>query len=284
MKKEFHVINVGASIITNYQKSLKENDEIKNKSLSDNEFWREILSNNKDLLNRIYEFISEKPFDRSAELNSFLKKIENSDGHIEVYFVGTKTAVSEICVKILKQYLENSKRYKFTVYAHKEVPGYFMNVVYGEDKVKEFIEGIADMLDHLIEIAEKKKKEGYKVYFNPTGGFKAHVISMALAGFFTGCEVYYIHEEFRDLITFPPLFYLPKRKEQEILEILNNKPEKYIVGKDFKDLSANYKDEFDRLSIFGLGEYEFDEENKPYRFRITSKGKIILAKLRGEID
>ncbi|GAB5047030.1 putative CRISPR-associated protein [Thermodesulfovibrio sp. TK110] len=274
--KEFHIINVGASIITNYQKSLPEGDETKNKLLSDNNFWESKL-NDSEFLKSIYTFVKEKPMERSAELNSFLRKVEGSNNQIEVYFVGTKTPVNEICVRTLERFM---KERGYTVYMAKEVPGYFMETSYGGDRVKSFIEGISDMLDHLIKIAEKKKEEAYKVYFNPTGGFKVHVATMALAGFMTGCEVYYIHEEFQDLITFPPLFYIPKGKEREVLEILMGKSERYVTGEEFDQLIDKFNEEMDRLAFYGLAEYEFDENNRPFRFRITYKGKLIFKQLK----
>lgn len=274
--KEFQIINVGTSIITNYMKSLNEADEIKKKQLSDNQFWEAKLSN-AQFLQSIYTFVKEKPMERSAEINSFLRKVSGSSNQIEVYFVGTKTPVNEICVRTLERFMKESG---YTVYTPKEIPGYFMETTYGEDRVKSFIEGMSDMLDHLIKIVEKKKEQAYRVYFNPTGGFKAHVITMAIAGFMTGCEVYYIHEEFQDIIIFPPLFYLPKGKEQKLLEILLDKPGKFVTGKEFETLLSDFNEEMDRLASFGLTEYEFDENNRPSCIRITNKGKLIFNQLR----
>ena len=273
--REFHIINVGVSIITNYQRSLPDGDEIKKKQLSENEFWTTKL-NQPEFLNKIYNFVKEKPKERSAELNSFLRKIEGSSNQTEVYFVGTKTPINEICVRTLERFVKESG---LTLYTPKEVPGYFMETTYGENRVKSFVNGISDMLDHLVKIAETKKNEGYKVYFNPTGGFKAHVVAMALAGFMSGCEVYYIHEEFNDLITFPPLFYIPKGMEIELLKKLMEKKEKYITGAEFNQLLIEFGEEMDRLNHYGLVEYELDDSNRPFRLRITNRGKVILRQL-----
>jgi len=99
---------------------------------------------------------------------------------LKFYFTGTKTPANEICVKTLERFM---KQRDFKVYITKEFPGYFVQTIKSEDRSKSFVKGISDMLDHLISLAEKKKREGYKVYFNPTGGFKAHVIASALSGF-----------------------------------------------------------------------------------------------------
>lgn len=270
--KEFHIINVGASIITNYQKSDK---KLKDKRLSDNEFWYKILED-KSQLDKIYEFVKKDPKKNSAELNAFLRKIELfKNKEIEVYFTGTKTPVNEICVRILERFV---KEYGFTIYTSKEFPGYFMKTYAGEDKVKSFTKGISNMLDHLIKLAKKKIQDGYKVLFNPTGGFKAHVIACALAGFMTQSEVYYLNEEFNDLIVFPPLFYLPKGKEKELLEILFDKEPP--SGKECEDIIKDYSDEVDRLITYGLIEAEIDDINKIFRIKISNKGKLILKELK----
>lgn len=271
--KEFHIINVGASIVTNYQRSLPESDEIKHAKLSDNKFWKSILDDHRKL-NEIYDFVKKEPKKNSAELNSFLRKIEGFKNLIEVYFTGTKTPVNEICVTTIERYL---KDLGFTVYTTKEFPGYFLETYIGEDRVSSFIKGISEMVDHLIKIARKKKEEGYKVFFNPTGGFKAHVIAMALAGFMTYCEVYYLHEEFSDLITFPPLFYIPEKREKELLEILSD--EKPRSGKDCDDLINKYPEEFDRLLNYGLIFAEKDDTGKIFRIKIFERGKLFLREL-----
>lgn len=274
--KEFHIINVGASIITNFQRSSSSPLEIKNVKLSDNDFWKSCLDDSK-FMNQLFDFVRFDPKRNSAELNSFLRKIENSQNEIEVYFSGTKTPVNEICVRTLERFMKETG---ITVYVPKEFPGYFLETFYGEDRKEAFIKGISEMLDHLIRLATKKKEEGYRVYFNPTGGFKAHVIACALAGFMTNCEVYYLNEEFDDVITFPPLFYLPKGREIELLEKLEDHLPR--GGEDYEMLEKEFSDEMERLENYGLLEREKDEFGKFFRVRITNKGLLYL-KFRKEV-
>lgn len=269
--KQFHIINVGTTIVTNFQRSDKSSKEIKEARLSDNQFWKNFLDN-RVLMNELYEFLKSDPKKNSAELNAFLRMIENSKSNqIEVYFTGTKTPVSEICVRTLERYMKDSS---FTIYTSKELPGYFLETYTGENQVESFVKGISDILDHLIRLATKRKEEGYEVYFNPTGGFKALVIANALAGFMSFCKVYYIHEEFDDLIIFPPLFYLPKGKEIELLEVLKDKIPR--SGKEYQDLVNRFSEEIERLEYYGLIEREKDEFKKFYRVRITNKGLLYL--------
>jgi putative CRISPR-associated protein (TIGR02619 family) len=276
--KEFHIINVGVSIVTNYQRYSHPPDYIKNATLSNNELWQELLENPK-IMNEIYEFVRLAPKKNSAELNAFLRKIDNSKASIEVYFTGTKTPVNEICVRTLERYM---KELGFTVYTTKEFPGYFLEAYSGENRTKEFVKGISDMLDHLVTLAKKKKEEGYKVYFNPTGGFKAHVIVCALAGFMTYSEVYYLNEEFQDLIIFPSLFYIPKDKEIELLNILSDKIPR--SGSEFENINIQFSDEIQRLESYGLIKIEYGESNTLFRIKITNVGELILKEIKKKED
>jgi len=96
--KQFHVINVGVSILSNFQRSNFSPTEIRSAKFSDNKIWNDFI-NNTTLMNTIYDFVEKSPREASAELNSFLRKIKNSNDLVEVYFTGTKTPANEICVK-----------------------------------------------------------------------------------------------------------------------------------------------------------------------------------------
>lgn len=269
--KQFHVINVGVSILSNFQGSNFAPTEIRSAKFSDNKIWNNFIKNT-TLMDTIYDFVEKSPMKTSAELNSFLREIGNSNDFVEIYFTGTKTPANEICVKTLERFM---KQHNFKVYITKEFPGYFVQTIENEDKSKSFVKGISDMLDHLINLAEKKKREGYKVYFNPTGGFKAHVIASAISGFLTFSEVYYLNEEFDDVITFPMLFYLPKGDEIRLLSLLQD--QKPRSGKEYEDLMAEFNYEIERLEEFGLIEREQDDESgKFFRVQITHRGMLYL--------
>jgi len=273
-KAEFHIITVGNSLIANYQKAT-DDSKIKKAGMGDG-IWLELI-NDSSFLDKIYIFLSEKPRERSAELNSFLRYCERhsiSPSACEIYLSGTQTASNEIALTTIEKYFK--EKLNCTMYSPPQFPGYFDKPL--ETAADEFIKGLTDILDHFIYLASKKKKEGYKVVFNPTGGFKAHVITSALAGFLTGCEVYYMHEEFKDIIKFPPLFYLPRGNELKVLETLSDKKPK--SGKEFDTLINKYADEIDRLEHYGLVEIERDEFGKGYRIRITNKGNWVYGCLR----
>ncbi|MDL1955900.1 MAG: putative CRISPR-associated protein [Candidatus Desulfofervidus auxilii] len=260
MKKEFHLITVGNSLIANYQKNI-DDSKVKNAGMGD-EIWLEVI-NDSSFFKKIYDFLSEKPRERSAELNSFLKYCEKhsiNPATCEIYLSGTQTASNEIALRTIEKYFKEGLN--CAMYSSPQFPGYFDRPL--ETAADEFIKGLTDILDRFIYLASKKKKEGYKVVFNPTGGFKAHVITSALAGFLTGCEVYYMHEEFKDIIKFPPLFYLPRGNELKVLEMLSDKKTK--SNKEFEELINKYADEINRLEHYGLVEVERGG------IRITNKG------------
>ncbi len=270
--KYLHIITVGVSIIEN----LKRAEKVENRPVGDNEFWREMLDD-VQFLNDVYEFVTQDPKKNSAELNSFLNVVEKyKKSEHQVYFVGTKTPVNEICVRTLERFM---KEHGYKIYNLQEVSGYFWE----EEKfshdyaVNEFVKGISILIDRLIYIARSRKKEGYEVIFNPTGGLKAHVIACAVAGFLTGCPVYYIHEEFKDVVQLPPLFYVPKGKEIEVLNHLKDKGP--ISGNDFERFNKQYPEEIERLEAYDLveidgGEFEIS------KIRITNKGLLILEEIK----
>lgn len=271
--KQFHIISVGNSLLTNFK---NKREDLKNIPFSDEEKWKEYLDDSY-FLNELYNFLFENPRQNSAELNSLLRfKGENKE-NIHIYLIGTNTVSNNICKYAIERYLKENG---FILYTPKEVSGYFWESTYYDEKFarKEFIKNMGELLDRIIYLVGKKQEEGFEVFVNPTGGFKPHVIASALAGFLTGCKVYYIHEEFKEIIEFPRLFYLPRGKEIELLEILSDKRPK--SGKEFDNLSKSYENEIERLKIYGLLEIEKDEYGKEYRIKITERGFLFYKEIR----
>jgi len=266
--KEFHIISSGVSVITNAQRQGVLPKEVKT---SEEDYWRNILENPAEI-NKLKQFVSSDPYKNSAELNTFLRVVKDKDPkNVEVYLFGTKTASNELCRRVLESYL---KEQGYTIYTPYEVSGYFWEAKYDESyAVDEFKKGISELLDRLISLAKKKIEEGYKVYFNPTGGLKAHVIVTALAGFLVGAEVYYMNEEFNEVVFLPKLYYLPRGKELELLNKLYL--QKVVSGTDAERLLNQFPDEAERLQIYGLIDIERDG-SKVYRIKITDRGKLFL--------
>ncbi len=267
MGKEFHIINVGNSLLTNFQK--KTGNQV---SQADNEYWKDRIDD-VNFMNEIYDFLASDPERNSAELNTFLRVAKGKESsEVEVYLSGTNTYSNEICLRTIARYLKDRG---FKIYDNPIFPAYFREAKYDEQYARdEFVKGVAEMLDRFIYLVLRKKEEGYDVYINPTGGLKAHVIACALAGFLTGCKVYYMNEEFKEVVFLPELFYLPRGKEVELLGFLSDKAPR--SGYDYEKLKQNYSDEIERLKIYGLVEVEKDEQGKEFRIRITNRGNFFL--------
>jgi putative CRISPR-associated protein (TIGR02619 family) len=277
MKKYFHIITVGNSIITNYQKHT--GDETIKKLKTSSQEWKDLLDNSQ-FLNEIFNFLKENPRENSAEVNSFegyceKKEIKVNKENCLIYLTGTKTSVNEIAVRTLERYFKE----KVTLLNPKEISGYFWEKEIDEKiAVDEFSRGISELLDTLLKVAMKKKEEGYEVVFNPTGGMKPHVITCALAGFMTGSEIYYIHEEFekKDIVILPPLLYLPRGREIELMKEIRKSGA--ISGYNYEKLKKEYREEIDRLLTYSIVEVDTDEQTgEEYRIRLTNKGKLVYT-------
>jgi len=210
-QNEFHIITVGNSIITNY-KRITEREDVKQAPMMDEEFWSKILKD-ESCMNEIYKLVDENPKEMSAELNSFLRYCEKygiNNENVEVCLVGTETASNNIALNILVRYFE---AHGFASHEPVIIPK--VKSIETPEGSKEFGESVIDVMYNILRIGEEKKEKDYKVVVNPTGGFKAHVIAAAIAGFFLRSEVYYIHEEFKELAVLPPLVNLALEKYKE---------------------------------------------------------------------
>lgn len=263
--KEIHLISTGNSLVSNLQKIGSIDPTIR---VSDEQIWIEFLENSYKI-NSIISIVRESPHKYSAELNTFLRVVEGKlPENIEVYLFGTKTASNEFCRRIIESYL---REIGYKIYVPYEVSGYFLEACYDKNfALDEFKKGISELIDRLIYIAESKKKAGYRVYFNPTGGLKAHVIATALAAFITECDIYYMNEEFSQVVFFPKLFYLPKGRELELLK-------KIVEGKDEINLDE-FDDEISRLNNYGF--ITICEADGSRRILVTQKGRFIIRELK----
>ncbi len=269
--KEFHIVTVGISIIINAR-----NMGIAGIDMGGDDSFFEDKIDDPAFLEELISWVEEEPKRASAELNSFLRKVEGIDPEdVAVYLVSTRTSRGEICRVVLENVL---KSLGYEIFVGEEVSGYFWEAERYDERFarEEFKRDISSLLDRLIYVALRKKEEGYRVFFNPTGGLKAHVIACAIAGFLTGCEIYYMHEEFKDVITLPILFYLPKGRELELLRELSRK---VVVSKSaFHDIVKRYKKEIERLKIYGL--LEVNQED--HLVKLTSRGSFIAKELGWE--
>lgn len=268
MMKEFHIISTGVSLLTNAQKD----GFFPQIKVSDENHWQRVLEQ-PEQIEKLTKFLKNNPMKACAEMNTFLRVVEGKDpAKIEVHLFGTKTASSELCRRCIERFLKDSG---YIVYTPYEVSGYFLeanfDIAFAHD---EFKKGISELLDRLIYIANRKIQEGYTVYFNPTGGLKAHVIATALAGFLTGRQLYYMNEEFQNVVFLPKLFYIPRGREIEVLKKF--KDNHTLSEMESKQIISSYSEEVERLTLYGLIEIQKDNTEK---LRLTTRGAVIKKEI-----
>ena len=267
--KEFHIITVGNSLLSNFIRSKEEYKDVK---MGDEKFWGRKYEDS-SFFREVLEFLKKDPRKHSAEMNSLLAYIEKrkiKPQDITIYLSGTKTASNEIIQNALIAYLKETG---IETLSPKEVSGLPL-LPHEKFVAAEFQKDLSNLLDTFLSLARKKKSEGYKVAFNPTGGYKPHVITCAFAGFLTQSEVYYIHEELRELIILPPMFYFPREGEITLLKKLSGKGP--VRGKKFEEIMEDYEKNIDRLVEYGLVELESRPGEGPFGIKITSRGKWAL--------
>lgn len=203
--KSLHIMSTGVSLISNLQRkeAVIAGVELSSIKISDEKRWRELLDNASFVQELQALFIgnpSENLHESCAELNTFLRAVKGQHpSQIELYLFGTKTAVNELIRRTIERILTERG---YLLCAPYEISGYFgERLEQGEEQAEvAFQQGIRELIARLVNLANRKKQEGYVVYFNPTGGLKAHVMATALAAYLTNSPVYYMHEEFGDVV------------------------------------------------------------------------------------
>ena len=145
-----HIVSVGASIITNFNKEniKRENPVIFIPRLDeDNKF--ENIWTDKSKFNRILDYATSNPYIASAELNALKDFIEDKDVD-EVHLIVTDTLVGKITSEIIKKVLTD----KNIICSSKIIPGYYKESALNEEEAEEkFIKGLSDLRDSLIPVS-----------------------------------------------------------------------------------------------------------------------------------
>ncbi|GEM_PF-1077632 len=105
----------------------------------------------------------------------------------------SETEESELCAQALVNYYQNrgfpSEAEKIEGLNYRE--GIFCS------------RGLRALVSKLVEVIEEKRKKGYEVLINATGGFKAESAYALLVGMLFRVPVYYIHEVFQNVVEMP---------------------------------------------------------------------------------
>jgi len=272
-----HIVSVGASIITNFNKEniKRENPVIFIPRLDeDNKF--ENIWTDKSKFNRILDYATSNPYIASAELNALKDFIEDKDVD-EVHLIVTDTLVGKITSEIIKKVLTD----KNIICSSKIIPGYYKESALNEEEAEEkFIKGLSDLRDSLIQYIKDKKinNPDCEILINATGGFKPEILILMLVGSLTNCKVYYIHEFFKKILFLPPIFlpYLNNGISLALTEIYNL-PQKRISGENScNDFESKYKLVYKVLLESKLISEKYGEkDDKLFEIKITSYGKLL---------
>lgn len=136
----------------------------------------------------------------SAELNGLLTwqnnnpKLDNiPDIHI---LLATDTFLGNATAKIIKAFLENQKETVILLDDNKDLK---------TSSLLEFRTALSELSKKLIEIITNYKTEGYKIYFNLTGGFKSLNGFLQAVGTLYADKVFYLFEGAQELLYIPKL-------------------------------------------------------------------------------
>ncbi len=139
----------------------------------------------------------------SAETNTFQALPLQDDD--KIVLLHTQTDDGRICAEVIKDF------YKEQGYLVEAREITFLN--YLEKSFEE--KGLKSLVAILFEEIDKSHREKRTPILCATGGFKAEIAFLNLAGILMGVEVYYIYEKFEKLIRFPTF---PIRWNTNIIE------------------------------------------------------------------
>ncbi len=219
MVKWLHVIASGTSILRNFE--LKRSEDAGRLGITgwfrlppnhpaQEEAVRAARSGSKhEVFSVLSEFLRQSPETVSAELNAFLKYVSLANHapphEVGVLIFSTDTGTGYLCAALIHEYL---RREGYAVVTNEPVR------VEGLGTSEEsFDDGLANLLDKVVNVIREKTAEGIKVYVNATAGFKAETSFLTMAAALAGATAaYYIHEAFREVIELPlpPLTINPK--------------------------------------------------------------------------
>lgn len=157
------------------------------------------------------------PAAASAELNTLSKlSVEQGEG---IFFLHSDTHEGEWCARALADFAERRWKSKPVL---KKITG--LHYAGGSWAAK----GLRALSSLLLESIREAEQSGRTPILCATGGFKSEIAFSNLIGILTGTEVYYIHEQFRELVRLPALPVREDREfftdHREIIEWLDEAP------------------------------------------------------------
>ena len=245
MTKWLHVIGVGTSLLSNFE---RENPgKASDLGIKD---WYRLSPNSPEqyraeeeadkgyssiIFRELYDYLSRDPKRASAELNAFLRYTDKAGhsppGEVGVLLYTTDTGVSWLVGRVLREYLV-SKGY---------VVGEPLRIRGLGRSVNVFEEGLVNLVDEVVSRIIDARRKGTLVYINATPGYKAETTFLVIAGLLAGAvSIYYIHEAFGEPVNLPTLPLSIRREVAELLRKIDGS-EKYLVEEVLGDYNYSVR-------------------------------------------
>lgn len=154
--------------------------------------WNEVNPGIEPVGEKILEALQNKEID-SAESNS-LEHLSLNGKYDHIYFLSTETTKGRLCAELLERYyIEKGFIYVHSVF----VAG--LNENYHDFQNR----GLPYLIKEISLIYENHPN--MDIIISATGGYKAQTAFATLFGAVMGSEVVYIYEDFKNIISFPPI-------------------------------------------------------------------------------
>ena len=222
-----YIVSVGTSLIANYEKRRSEETTIRNSyyeirrselgnPLQNAQTHESILDSNGTYRQawdnmRIYVKTEATEFNEIASLSAELSSILFWDGKTrirskdKIVFIATTTLEAGLCVNLLKKIIEDKWN---IIGSGNGAPEISIKInIDGLGMANDPTFGTCGLPNFLTEIVRlvKDNKENHDVILIPTGGYKALIPYMVIAGILEQVPCRYVYEESKNVLELPPL-------------------------------------------------------------------------------
>lgn len=138
----------------------------------------------------VFNYMSEHTAPASAETNALSRVALTGDS---LYFLASETAEGELCGRLLAEF-----------YRAQGFVSEFRLIRGLSSQSAGFVQyGLRNYVQELSDIIIKAQRKGQAIEINNTGGFKAQIAYANVVGLIFRIPVFYIHENFKDIIYMP---------------------------------------------------------------------------------
>ncbi|MBF0529352.1 MAG: putative CRISPR-associated protein [Deltaproteobacteria bacterium] len=238
-RPRFYLVSVGTSLVTNYNKNeqacldlqgikyIEKRPPFANHetAIKDRSNFPEYTRRWNEINNWIKAITDKNKISGiSAEMSSLLREERRFRPDDQVLLVATNTPEGHLCAYALKEVLCSACNKVGFGCPHVEIKC-DLDGLGAADSLGFATRGLPNFIDFVQGQIEEKKKDGFEVILIPTGGYKALIPYMVIAGVLEEVPIRYVYEESPTMLELPPLplhVDLPAWMQIEsILDLLN---------------------------------------------------------------